>query len=221
MNTKKILDEILKQEENNFKVIDKIINLLTNPKDEIAFAIEFNNLSKVYKNTLIQTKIIKQLPVDLKLNTWTSLELARIYMLIKITHKFEQKHEYVIENLFNTADNNELIALYKSLAFLPEPKKFLFRAHEGARSNNTLLFNSIALNNIYPMNYFDEKSWNQLILKAFFIESDVKQIIGIQKRMNPNLITMLIDFANERYKAGRTVNPELLNLVNLSQDKKS
>ena len=67
-----------------FKIIDKTVNLLNNPKDEIAFAIEFNNLSKVYKNTLIETKIIKQLLADLKLNTLTSLELARIYLLIKI-----------------------------------------------------------------------------------------------------------------------------------------
>jgi len=221
MNTKIFLDEIIKQEKDNFKIIDKTVNLLNNPKDEIAFAIEFNNLSKVYKNTLIETKIIKQLLADLKLNTLTSLELARIYLLIKITHKFEQEYEYIIKNLFDTADNNELIALYKSLVFLPDPKKFLFRAYEGVRSNNTSIFNSIALNNTYPLNFFDENSWNQLILKAFFIESDVKQIIGVEKRINPKLINMLIDFANERSKAGRTVNPELFNLIKMSQDKES
>lgn len=221
MNTKFFLDEIIKQDENNFKIIDQTIDSLNNPNDEIAFAIAFNNLSKVYGNTLIKTKIIKNLPADLKFENWTIVELARIYLLVKIADKFEQEYKYIIENLFKTAGNNELIALYKSLPFLPEPQDFLFRAHEGARSNNTLLFNSIALNNTYPLNFFDENSWNQLILKAFFIESDVKQIIGIQKNLNPNLIKMLLDFANERSKAGRTVNPELFNLVKMYQDKQS
>lgn len=220
MNTKIFLDEIIKQDKDNFKIIDEIINSLKKPNDKVAFAIEFNNLSKVYENTLVKTKIKKELTADLDLNTFTSLELARIYLLIKIADKFEQEYEHIIENLFKTAGNNELIALYKSLSFLPEPQKFLFRAHEGVRSNNTLIFNSIALNNTYPMNFFDENSWNQLILKAFFIESDIKQIIGIQKRVNTNLINMLIDFANERSKAGRTVNPELFNLVKLSTDEK-
>lgn len=209
------LDELVKQDANKFKIIDNIIDLIDDPSDEIAFAIEFSNLSKLYKNNLIEKNKIKQLPLDLQLNTLTSLEVARIYLLVKIAYKFEQEYVYMIENLFNTADNNELIALYKSLSFLPEPQKFLLRAHEAARSNNTLLFNSIALNNNYPRNFFDENSWNQLILKAFFIESDIEQILGVQERINPKLIKMLNDFASEAFKAGRTVNPEIFKLVKM------
>lgn len=219
MNIRIFLDEIINQDKDNFKFIDKTINLLKDPKDELAFAIEFNNLSKLYENTLIQTKTKRKITSSFDLNTFTNLELARIYLIVKIANKFEKEHVDIIENLFKTADTNELIALCKSLPFLPEPEKFLFRANESVRSNNTLIFNSIALNNTYPMNFFDENSWNQLILKAFFIESDIKQVIGIQKRINSNLICMLIDFANERYKAGRTVNPELFDLVNMYKDK--
>ena len=221
MNIKTFLDEVIKEDKDNFKIFNNIINLLNNPNDEVSFALEFNNLSRIYQNTLIQTKIKKELKADLKLNSWTKLELARIYLLIKIADKFDQDYENIIENLFKTASIGELIALYKSLPLLPEPQKFLFRAQEGARSNINLLFNAIALDNSYPANFFDDNSWNQLILKAFFIESDVKQIIGIEKRINPKLVNMLIDFANEKSSAGRIINPELFNLIKMSKDIKS
>nr|AOW70738.1 hypothetical protein [Monodopsis sp. MarTras21] len=221
MNTIIFLDEIIKQDKEKFKSLNKTINLLNNPNDEISFAIEYNNLSKVYENILIKTASNKQLPADLKINNWTNLELARIYFLIKITDKFEQEYEYIIENLFKTADINELVALYKSFPYLPQPQKFLFRAQEGARSNINLLFDAIALNNPYPMNFFNENSWNQLILKAFFIESDVKQIIGIERRANSSLVTLLTDFASEKSAAGRTVDPELWNLIKISQNVES
>ena len=221
MNIKTFLDEVIKEDKDNFKIFNNIINLLNNPNDEVSFALEFNNLSRIYQNTLIQTKIKKELKADLKLNSWTKLELARIYLLIKIADKFDQDYENIIENLFKTASIGELIALYKSLPLLPEPQKFLFRAQEGARSNINLLFNAIALDNSYPANFFDDNSWNQLILKAFFIESDVKQIIGIEKRINTKLVNMLIDFANEKSSAGRIINPELFNLIKMSKDIKS
>lgn len=44
MNTKIFLDEIIKQDKDNFKIIDKTIDSLNNPNDETAFAIAFNNL---------------------------------------------------------------------------------------------------------------------------------------------------------------------------------
>nr|YP_010478531.1 hypothetical protein N4K87_pgp081 [Chlorobotrys sp.]UVI60836.1 hypothetical protein [Chlorobotrys sp.] len=221
MNIKIFFDEILQQDQTKFKTLIKTINSLEDPNDGLSLALKFNNLTKDYEDSLISNLFIKDLPPNFKINTWTNLEVARVYFLMEILNKFDKKYDFVVEELFQTAGISELVALYKSLPFLPEPVKFLSRAQEGARSNINLIFNAIALNNIYPMNFFDENTWNHLVLKAFFIESDVSQIIGLQKRANPTLVHMLTDFANERIAAGREVNPRLWKVIKLSQDRLS
>nr|YP_010478813.1 hypothetical protein N4K71_pgp081 [Neustupella aerophytica]UVI61118.1 hypothetical protein [Neustupella aerophytica] len=217
MNIQIFLEKIVQQDQIKFEIVNKSFNNLIDINDSFSFALFFNNLSKNYNNSLIE---LENLPPDLIVKRWTELEIVRAYFLLQITKKFEQKHEEIIEELFKTAGISELIALYKTLPLLPKPKKFLFRAQEAARSNISLVFNAIALNNSYPMYYFDERSWNHLILKAFFIESDVSQIIGIEKRANSTLFSMLTDFAKERVSAGRGVNSEIWKLVKICQDAK-
>nr|YP_010451101.1 hypothetical protein NUH79_pgp081 [Vischeria punctata]AOW70882.1 hypothetical protein [Vischeria sp. CAUP Q 202]UTV00882.1 hypothetical protein [Vischeria punctata] len=220
MNIQVFLKSIAQQDQGKFDVVNKNLFNIKDFYDHRSFALIFNNLSETYDNCLLSKTELKNFSPELIVKGWTELELARVYLLVQISTKFEQKYDHIIEELFKTAGISELIALYKSLPFLPEPKKFLFRAQEGTRSNINLVFNAIGLNNTYPMNFFDERSWNHLILKAFFIDSDVSQIIGIEKRVNPTLMTMLTDFAHERVSSGRIVNPELWKLVNLCQDEK-
>ncbi len=81
-----------------------------------------------------------------------------------------------IEKLFSAADVAEQIALYQSLPVLPYPEQFKARAIEGLRTNMVTVFNAIALHNPYPMDYFEEAAWNQMVLKALFVESHLSQI---------------------------------------------
>jgi hypothetical protein len=67
--------------------------------------------------------------------------------------------------------------------------------------------------NPYPSKHLDEPAWNQMVLKAFFTEKNVERITGLDERANERLASILVDYAQERQSAHRTVNPQLWRLV--------
>jgi hypothetical protein len=71
------------------------------------------------------------------------------------------------------------------------------------------VFEAIAHRNPYPAEHFSQSAWNQLVLKALFVESALEPIQGLDARQNPDLARMLSDYAHERWAAGRRVSPEL------------
>jgi hypothetical protein len=119
----------------------------------------------------------------------------------------EDKTAYVktITELFRAAEMNELVALYSALPVLAYPEAWQFQATEGIRNNIADVQSAIMLHNPYPADQFDEAAWNQLILKAFFTDKDITQIIGWQERKNARLAQTLADYAAERRAAGRSL----------------
>lgn len=114
-----------------------------------------------------------------------------------------------LDNIFSTADVGEAVALYQSLPVLPFPERLTGRAAEGVRSNMAPVFNAVALDSPYPSEYLDDAAWNQMVLKALFIGSPLHRIAGLDERANPELASMLVDYARERRAASRPVPPEL------------
>jgi hypothetical protein len=113
------------------------------------------------------------------------------------------------KDLRRTADVAEMVAMYRGLALYPEPKTLDFEVGEGLRSNIRAVFEAIAHDNPYPRNHFDEHRWNHMILKALFVGSTLSPIVGLTARANVELARILIDYANERWAAGRPVTDEL------------
>lgn len=115
--------------------------------------------------------------------------------------------------LFRTADLQEHIAYLRALAVLPDGERFHAQAGEGMRSGMRPVFEAIAHRNPYPHRHFDEHAWNQLVLKALFIDTTLAPIQGLDERANPDLAVMLVDYAHERRAAGRAISPELWRCV--------
>ena len=113
------------------------------------------------------------------------------------------------KDLRRTADVAELIALYRGLPLYPEPEALDFEAGEGLRSNLRPVFEAIAHRNPFPRDHFDQHRWNHMVLKALFVGSALGPITGLDERANPELARILIDYARERWAAGRPVTPEL------------
>ena len=118
-----------------------------------------------------------------------------------------------LHGLLATADLAEGIAFYRGLPLYPDPALHLARARDGARTSMRPVFESVAHANPYPAEVFDEAAWNQLVLKALFIETTLAPIQGLDRRGNPTLMRMLCDYAHERWAAGRKVSPELWRCV--------
>ncbi|MHC4925650.1 MAG: EboA domain-containing protein, partial [Planctomycetota bacterium] len=67
--------------------------------------------------------------------------------------------------------------------------------------------------NPVPSEVLDEAAWNQMVLKALFVEVPLAPITGLDERYNDDLAQMLTDFAAERSAAGRPVPGDLTALV--------
>ncbi len=144
---------------------------------------------------------------------WSMDQLARTLLLLGLAERDKQEFLDKLDKLFVSADLGENIALYKSLPVLPYPDNLADRAAEGIRTNITDVFNAVALRNPFPADFFDEDAWNQVILKSLFIGSPVYLIQGVDKRRNESLARMLVEYAHERWSAGREVSPELWRSV--------
>ncbi|MCF2444486.1 EboA domain-containing protein [Dyadobacter sp. CY345] len=144
---------------------------------------------------------------------WSLVRTARVWLLTQLDDSDKNVFIKNIETLFDTAEMNELVALYSALPVLSYPERWLFRATDAVRSNMGFVFDAIALHNPYPSNYFSELAWNQLVLKTIFNDKPVHFITGLEERENENLALILSDFAHERWAAGRSVAPNVWRLV--------
>jgi hypothetical protein len=138
-------------------------------------------------------------------------QLVRVYFLIQLANKEEGKSQ--IETLFDTAEMNELVALYRALPVLNKPEIWLHRATDAVRSNMGPVFDAIAFGNPYPKAYFSELAWNQLVLKCIFNDKPIHLIEGLDERANQALANTLADFAHERWAAGRRVPSQVWRLI--------
>lgn len=139
---------------------------------------------------------------------WQADRLARVWLLLHLPHADEEAFLHKMEMLFDTADMGELVALYSALPLLPYPGRFVKRTAEGIRTNMTVVFDAIALDNPYPADYLDDAAWNQMVLKAAFMDRPIYRIQGLERRANAELAQIISDYAHERWAAGRVVSPE-------------
>jgi hypothetical protein len=144
---------------------------------------------------------------------WSVDQAARCLLLLARDASDANDYGSMIEKLFSTADARELVALYQAIPLLPHQERYSLRAAEGVRSNMLNVFHAIALNNPYPYERFDEHAWNQMVLKVAFVGSPMREIVGLEERVNPALARMLRDLVHERRAAGRSYPAEVWQLM--------
>lgn len=144
---------------------------------------------------------------------WNLLQTVRTYFLLMLPNEDALDYESTLTKLFETADMEEQVALYAALPLLPFPDILAKRAAEGIRTNITDVFDAIALHNPFPHDFLHQAAWNQMLLKAVFMQRPLYRIYGADERANHELARMLVDFAHERWAAKRPVSPELWRFV--------
>ncbi|TCK84862.1 EboA domain-containing protein [Albibacterium bauzanense] len=154
------------------------------------------------------------------ISKWSLKKVCRVWLIMQIDSSDEASYISKIEELFRDADMNELATLYAALPILAYPEHWEKQCAVGIRSNIGYVLDAVIMDNPYPAEYLNEEAWNQLILKAIFTDKDISRIIGLEKRVNENLVKALRDYADERKAAGRTINPELWEIVDLFEQKK-
>jgi len=189
-------------------------------KFKIAFSIVSRKVPKVrIELSDADRETIASLIPDLSIDRWSVKKLCRVWLIMQINADDEAAYISKITELFRDADMNELATLYASLPVLAYPQHWVKQCAEGIRSNIGDVLDSVIMDNPYPAENLSDEAWNQLVLKAFFTDRDVKRIIGWDKRLNENLINTLRDYADERKAANRDVNPDLWVMINLFERK--
>lgn len=143
---------------------------------------------------------------------WSVDQAGRLVLLLALSESgpaFARR----LQNLFAMADLGEAMAILRGLPLYPDPELHLALARNGGRSGMRPIFEALAHRSPYPAEMFDEDGWNQLVLKALFIETTLAPIQDLDRRSNPLLMRMLCDYAHERWAAGRAVSPELWRCV--------
>ena len=208
---KMLMDQIDESAQNWLQ--EKLDVLRNQPKPRDLFLI-FSAIPRFLgKDQMAMTKaeILKtdELRVGLSLTGWSIPQAARVLTLC--SYPFESSHSFIdlMDQLYSTAEVSELVALYRALPVLPYPSILRARASEGVRTNMTVVFDAVVLDNPYPSEYLDEAAWNQMVLKALFMERPLYRIYGLDQRANQSLSNMISNFAHERWAAGRPTSPEM------------
>lgn len=203
---------------DTFKWLEEKVILIREEKGSTQLNLSFAAVPRKTGRQLIkitgdERKIIEYVHNGFCIDDWTVDRLSRLWLLMQTDSSGKNVYCQKIENLFKGAEMNELAALYSSLFFFAYPQEWKKQCAEGIRSNIGIALEAIMYNNPYPFKYLDDLAWNQLVLKAFFTEKNVNRIIGLDERANKELALILIDYANERWAAHRSVNPQLWRLV--------
>lgn len=146
------------------------------------------------------------LKVYLRKQKVNQLELARIYLLIRVLEADFDYFAPKVAKIIELADRSELITFLKYLVLLPGADFFKDTAVEALRTNITPVFEAISMNNPYPSLYFNEQQWNQMYLKAAFMQLNLGHIVDVEKRSNRELARIISDYAHERWAASRQID---------------
>ncbi len=216
---KSLLFELLKENstEKALKWIEVQADKIARSDAPASLFLAFSQASRYFNKEKFQVAEERQIQLESKFPEvefphWDLLQLARTYLLLNYEAEKETWFK-TVDQLFETADMYEHKALFSALPLLPYQKDLIERAIDGLRTNISLVFDAIALHNPYPAAYFPEANWNQMILKAIFMQRPIYQVQKLDERRNIALAGIARDFAHERWAAGRDVMPELWRLV--------
>ena len=143
---------------------------------------------------------------------WTTADAARALVLLAAAEGTPTPDLWVAAATacFDHGDAREQQSWLRAISLMPHPERLVAIAVDACRSHIQPLFESIACENPYPAAYFFERQFNQMVLKALFVGVRVERIVGLTRRLNPELSRMARDYAAERLAAGRTVPADLV-----------
>jgi hypothetical protein len=137
---------------------------------------------------------------------FTLTDWARLWLVLRALERLpaEEGPAFVLRT-YEAGEIGEQESVLRTLSLLPEPARFTATGVAGCRTNAKRVFEAIACDNPFPAAHFPELSFNQLVMKAVFIEAPVARVEGLAARRNPELLRMARDYASERRAASRPV----------------
>lgn len=164
--------------------------------------------TKMGDNQAIRFDSDEGMPGFLKARDTDARQLSRLYLLMAVLEGDPDTFAPKVAQLIQVADTSELVTFLKFLYLLPRAHDYVGVATDALRSNIVAVFDAISRDNPYPGRYFNEAQWNQMYLKAAFMQRDLSQIQDVDERANAELARIISDYAHERWAASRTIDPQ-------------
>lgn len=142
-------------------------------------------------------------------NQFTLAAAGRLALAIETLERTPRGATTWLHDYFRAGDETEQTALVRGLALLRDDAGLKPIAAEAGRSNSVALFRALALDNPYPAAYYGVREFNQLVLKALFLEQPLARVVGLAERANRELSRMCEDYVDERAAAGRNVPDDI------------
>lgn len=209
----KLVKEKLSEKEQNWLTLK--IEVLSNLETEKKFPVFFSLTSRFISNDVPEwsgdeLKEIEGVYPGFSKAIWTKQDLARVILMFTLSVETNKK---ILEDFFEIAEMHELIALYRGLYFLENAAEFNKSVEEGIRTNMVNVYDAIIEGNPFAKTYLEEWAWNQLVLKALFLERSLYTIQFIDEGKNDKLAEMLQDYVKERWAANRDISPEIWRMI--------
>ncbi|AXP03681.1 hypothetical protein DZG01_12075 [Pseudomonas fluorescens] len=145
---------------------------------------------------------------------WSNVQLARALLLAQVLELQSLAGQVpLLHQLFLWGDDQEKIAILKALDWLDSRGQCVELARQAGRTSNSQVFAALALDTAYPSRHYDERAFNQLVLKALGMGLDVRRLIGLAKRQSVTLNQLALDLLDEQLAAERTVSAGLPQVI--------
>ena len=154
-----------------------------------------------------------ELERQVDLATFRSCDLGAALLLLENLDSLPW--DLPLSHLFFQGDAEERRMILRSLAIVdPEGKAGgLLLLGEAHRSNDQVLFEVGLLDSDLAASILPMEDFNNAILKASFVDLPAERLYGWEKRANPELSRILLDFMAEREAAQRPVWPDSLQVA--------
>lgn len=140
---------------------------------------------------------------------WTFAETGRILLILRSILHPSIAPNTVVQSYYQQGDEAEVAAITRGLILLPNCQEFKSYAIEVGRTNSKPLFSAIAHNTPYPAKFYSEPEFNQLVLKALFMDIGIEPILGLLDRSSLDLSRMCEDYIKERIAADRSIPSDI------------
>lgn len=164
---------------------------------------------QVLKLSAGEASRLEELAPGISFAEWGSDEFARAVMLLSLEEPVGETRHGLIYQCYEKGDSREQESWLRILPLLPDCESFLDTAIDACRTNIIPVFEAIACENPYPLRYFPDPNFNQVVLKALFSGLAIGRIVGLESRFNAKLSLMCGDYVSEREAAGRSVPTDI------------
>lgn len=142
-----------------------------------------------------------------RLGAWSPGDAGRSILLLDAVQRGDGAE--LVTAVYHAGDESERTSITRTLSLLGCGAELKPLALQSGRTNSSVMFAALALDNPFPAAHYSDHKFNQLVLKSLFIGLPIEPIVGLDVRANANLSRMCEDYFDERTAAGRTVPADI------------